>query len=207
VAQGTKEANLRIEKAPAGRGFSSDDREETQKGRSRKMMTVIYVGRIVANTRALIVPIVVGLICSCSNATSGSVAEINKVPEGDKWHVKLAVSGGFASVRRMIELDSSGLLLATDQKRKVSVSKQASYSLVAEVGQLIKKGMIHRPDRSQRGTTADCSDCFEYHLAIAAGNISRSLELGGFPTNTSADVKIIRLLAAQLEKELMSAEN
>jgi hypothetical protein len=116
--------------------------------------------------------------------------------------VELAISGGFAGVKQLISLDSTGQLQASDRKRNVTITKQAPDSLVAEVGKLIIKGTSQHTEKLKRKRSTDCRDCFEYRLTITTDNKLTTARISGLPTNDSAHWALVQLLASHMEKTL-----
>lgn len=156
------------------------------------LVTFHRVGRI------LFLATLAGLASGCSNSDSEQLSSRSI----EYWRVEIAISGGLAGVRRRMTLDSNGQLKVSDQKRNLSITKQAPDSLVVEVGQLIKKGAPDRAGNSKRNRLTGCLDCFEYRIIVTTDNKTATAIISGLPVNDSTEWKLVRLMVPHLEKTL-----
>ena len=111
---------------------------------------------------------VMGLIffvtCSVPSSPSPLVyATATIEPKTSKgWQIKFTMSGGFAGLRRSIELFNSGQMIATDQK----TNKQINVQVPEAEMEKISFWVIHAQPALPVPRRSNCKDCFEYEMTI-----------------------------------------
>jgi hypothetical protein len=116
------------------------------------------------------------------------------------WRVTFGLSGGFAGLRRTLDLSSNGELTAVDQK----LGKQVSMKLPrVELDQLTALIVAACPfDFSIRAL--NCPDCLEYMLRIDADAGSFSIQVNDRTLSQSGLEKLISGLVRLQEQALSS---
>lgn len=87
-------------------------------------------------------------------------------PPAKVWKIEYRVSGGFAGIRRTLELSSDGKLIATDLKQKKTVEKSISDKQIASIENLLNTTNYQQTTEARSKLSNRCADCFQHAITV-----------------------------------------
>jgi hypothetical protein len=130
-------------------------------------------------------------------ATSGGT-RLDRKPLG-AWNIVYGVSGGFAGIRRQMELESTGKATATDLRQKRTVEQQATSEQMTKILNALSKIDFAE---TQSGLSNNCRDCFEYTIIIFNDGQQYRLHFNDLSLRSSPCAELAGLLSNMMNQAL-----
>lgn len=121
-------------------------------------------------------------------------------PVGD-WKIVLQQSGGIAGVLLTVEVDSSGMLTAENQRTHRKVTQQLSPETLAQLMDLYSGAALAAPKDKFTG----CMDCFIYQLTFSSGGRNVDVQVNDTTLTDSGLRDLITLLQKLRDDALSTA--
>lgn len=140
------------------------------------------------------------LAAACTTAEVGVAAASSTT---DTWSVRLSISGGFAGVRRQIEVDYSGRLLVQDQKLKKKVAGSLDSSELEKLAVLVRSAAA-KPASTGKPRHADCFDCYRYTMILKTGDKETKSQINGLQDLDAGKNQLVQHLLSIMRQRLSS---
>ncbi len=143
-----------------------------------------------------------GLLTACSipqlSPTVTPVPSKTATIAAENWQIQLRVSGGFAGIRRVLDVASTGQLTAVDEKTSRQISAQVPAKELSEINALLKTIQSYQlPSRPP-----PCPDCFNYALNVRLDGKPISVEFNDQNLSASGWAPLVGLLSDLLQRAL-----
>ncbi len=122
------------------------------------------------------------------------------------WSIIYGVTGGFAGIKRQLELESTGKVTVNDFKQKRTVRKEASREQMTNISTALSKIDFPETQRPQSGRSSNCRDCFEYTIIIFNDGRQYKLHYNDLSLRSSPCAGIAALLSAMMNHTLAKPE-
>jgi hypothetical protein len=125
---------------------------------------------------------------------------VSNKQDSESWKIEYQVSGGFAGVRRQMELSSDGKLIATDLKRGKSIERQASPEQLTQITSILAKIDFGGRKEARPRVLDRCADCFQHAVAVHINKQRHSLHFDDVSLRGSPYAALIGFLSSLLNQ-------
>jgi hypothetical protein len=116
--------------------------------------------------------------------------------------IQYEVSGGFAGIRRQLNVSGNGHIIASDLKRKRSVEQQATPDQLVKIADALSKIDPSRLSAKGPKTSNHCADCFQHALTVDNAGQHYKLDVDDIMMQDPACAELIVLLSSLLDQVL-----
>jgi hypothetical protein len=136
-------------------------------------------------------------------ALSPSVPDVSGKQHSEYWTIDYAVSGGFAGIRRLLNLSGNGRIVASDLKRKRRVEQQASSEQLVKIADALSMIDFSRLQATGPKLSSRCADCFQHELTVVKDGQHHKLYFDDTTLKDPACAELISLLSSILNQALV----
>jgi len=122
------------------------------------------------------------------------------------WTIAYEVSGGFAGIRRQLEVSGNGRTIASDLKKKRRVEQQAPPEQLAKIADALSKIDPSRLSEMGPKLSSRCADCFQHALTVDNVDQHYKLRVDDKTLEDPACAELIGLLSSLLDQTLAKQE-
>jgi hypothetical protein len=137
-------------------------------------------------------------------ATSGTTIPGRKPLES--WNIVYGVSGGFAGLRRQMELESTGKAIVTDLRQKRTVKQQATKEQMTKIANALSRIDFPEAQKTKSGRSSNCRDCFEYTIIMFSDGRPYRLHFDDESLRGSPCAGLAGLLSTMMDEALARPE-
>ena len=153
---------------------------------------------------------VTGSVSLSREALSPSVPDepgtVSGKQDSGSWTIEYEVSGGFAGIRRQLNLSGNGRIIASDLKRKRRVEQQAPPEQLVKIAEALSKIDLSRLPATGPKLSNRCADCFQHALTVANADQHYKLYVDDTTLKDPACAELIGLLSSLLNQALVKQE-
>jgi len=118
------------------------------------------------------------------------------------WSVQLSVSGGLAGVRKFVEVNQNGRVIAVDEKLDITVSGKLSLQDLWQIQRLVERRNGTRTVEPGASRGSGCFDCFIYTLVSILHGQKISKQYNGLNLENENERQLIQVLSKILDGQL-----
>jgi len=133
-------------------------------------------------------------------------AAVSGKEDAGAWTIEYEVSGGFAGIRRQLNLSGNGRIIASDLKRKRRVEQQAPPERLVKIADALSKIDLSRLSTKGPKLSNRCADCFQQALTVDNADQHYKLYVDDAMLEDPACAELLGLLSSLLDQALAKQE-
>lgn len=132
--------------------------------------------------------------------TSASARKDGRI--GD-WHITYELSGGYAGIRRRLELSRSGILVAQDLKQQKRVEQRIPEQELDKIAKILAENDFMQGTGARDKLSNRCADCLQQVITLATEGEQYRIDNNMIP-HSSASKKLAEILSSMMDQALSS---
>lgn len=146
------------------------------------------------------------LLACCTLGACKTVETVTPLQATLSGQVEFSVSGGFAGIRQSLTVDSTGLIVARDDRRGKVARGQLDPARLAEIWEVLMSVNAEAGATTQR-LDARCVDCFQYTIMSTTGGRRHRANVSSTALSASPYGEVVKSLSQILRDTISQAAN
>ena len=138
-----------------------------------------------------------------SSSSPDGPGTVSGKQHSEYWTINYEVSGGFAGIRRQLNVSNDGSFVASDLKRKRRVEQQASPEQIVKIADALSKIDFAQLPAMEPKLSSRCADCFHHKLTVTKDDQPHKLNFDDTTLKDPACAALIGLLSTMLNQALV----